>query len=214
MAKTTAPLLSFDGRGQIGKTQVYASWKGRPYARRYAIPSNPNTSEQVLTRSVFGWLQQVYKFAPSLFTAAWEAYATGKVMTARNAFSKFNTGVLRPETDLLLMTFSPGALGGIPAATQTFTPAAGQITIAATAPATIPTGWTLQALIGAVIPQQDPHSGTEYVVDADEDLTAAYSIVFAGLAAGDYMAAAWLRWLRPDGKIAYSPSVADEVTVT
>jgi len=214
MAKTTAPLLSFDGRGQIGKTQVYASWKGRPYARRYAIPSNPNTAEQQSTRTVFAWLQQVYKFAPSIVTDVWEAYATGKVMTSRNAFTKFNNGTLRGDTALDDMILSPGALGGIPAATYTNTFGNDQITIAATAPTVIPSGWTLTGLQGAVIRDQDPHSGALYNITAGEDLTAAYSFVLSSLAAGDWLCASWLKWLRPDGKVAYSPSNQEVGTVT
>jgi len=214
MAKVTAPILSFGASGQIAKTQVYASWKGRPYARRFVTPANPNTADQQLTRNAFTWLQQVYKFMPSLATAPWIVYATGKVMTPRNAFSKFNLSNLRGDTDLAQLVLSPGALGGIPAATTTFTPAAGQVTIAATAPADIPSGWTLEAMVGAVIADQDPQSGSDYVVEAAEDTTSAYSLVISGLAAGDYLAAAWLRWARPDGRIAYSPSVASIETVS
>jgi len=214
MAKVTAPILSFGASGQIAKTQVYASWKGRPYARRHVIPANPNTADQQLTRNAFTWLQQVYKFMAALSSAPWEIYATGKVLTARNAWSKFNIANLRVATDLTDLVMSPGALGGIPAASTTITPAAGQVTVAATAPSDIPSGWTLQALVAGVIADQDPQSGQDFIITADEDLTAAYSIVFGGLSAGDYLAAGWLRWLRPDGRIAYSPSVSDLVTVT
>jgi len=41
-----------------------------------------------------------------------------------------------------------------------------------------------------------------------EDLASAYSQVFTGLAnAALYQCFAWLKWLRPDGRYAYSPSV-------
>jgi len=83
MAKTTAPLLSFGASGQIAQTQVYSKWKGRAYVRRYTVPANPNTTEQQLTRSVFSFLQSVYKFATPDFTAAWEAYANGLVLNPR-----------------------------------------------------------------------------------------------------------------------------------
>jgi len=215
MAKVTAPLLSFDSRGQIAKTQVYASWKGRPYARRHVVPANHQTADQTLTRNAFSWLQQVYKFMPALASAPWTSYATGKVLTARNAFSKFNISNLRSATDLALLNLSPGSLGGIPAATTTFTPAAGQVTIAATAPSDIPSGWTLTGLQAAVIRDQDPASGVLYAITADEDLTLAYSIVFAGLvSATTYLAGGWLKWLRPDGRIAYSPSVQELALTT
>src|SRR6185295_19057169 len=64
MAKLTAPLLSFEGSGQIARTQVYSTWKGIPYARRYTIPANPRSTSQVQTRSVFSWLNFIWRTAP------------------------------------------------------------------------------------------------------------------------------------------------------
>jgi len=215
MAKTTAPLLSFGASGQVAKTQVYAKWRGRPYVRRHVVPSNPQTAEQSLTRNTFSWLQQVYKFAPAIFTAPWEAYIQGKVMTSRNAFTKFNLGPLRPETDLAEFIASPGVLGGIPGATLTLTPGDDLVTIAGTAPAVIPDGWTLVGLQGIAIRDQDPATGTFYTMASGEDLTSAYSFQLTGLtSAVDYLAAGWWKWTRPDGRTAYSPSVQEIVTTT
>lgn len=213
MAKTTAPLLSFDARGQIAKTQVYASWRGRSYVRRHVIPANPNTADQQLTRNAFTWLQSVYKFMPSLASAPWEAYVTGKPLTARNAYTKFNLPDLRSAVDLTTLVGSPGVLGGIPAATLTVTGGVATVTVAATAPTDIPTGWTLDGLVAAVIADQDPQSGIDFTMQAAEDLTVAYSIPFT-VVAGDYAGLGWLRWTRPDGRKAYSPSVTDIVTAT
>jgi len=214
MPKTTAPLLSFDARGQIGKAQVYSSWKGRNYARRYTVPSNPQTSEQTITRNCFSFLQSVYKVAPPLFTAAWQAYVKGKVLTERNAFTKFNLPVLRGEADLTNFIFSPGALGGLPPASVTPTPGAGTLSLAITAPSVLPTDWTIQAAVGAAIRDQDPDTGVLFNIEAGEDLTAAYVVAFAGLAAADWAWGAWLRWVRPDGLIAYSPALTGISTVT
>lgn len=213
MAKTIAPLLSFGASGQIAQTQVYSKWKGRAYARRYTVPSNPQTAEQTLTRSAFSWLQAVYKFAPPDITAPWEEYARGLVMTARNAFTKLNLGVLRPETDILLMLFSPGALGGLPPATLTVTGTAPGVTVACTAPASVPTGWTLTSAILGLIPQQDPQSGALYTIETFEDAVAPYTHDFVEVA-GDYVGFAFLKWLRPDGRTAYSVSLSDEATST
>jgi len=214
VAKTTAPLLSFGASGQVAKTQVYSKWRGRSYVRRHVTPSNPQTSEQSLTRDAFSFLQQVYKFGPSIFTDPWESYIGGKVLTARNAFTKFNLPLMRPATDLDDMVFSPGSLGGIPAATTTITGGNDTITVAATAPTVIPSGWTLTGLMAAYIKEQDPHAPTSYIVTADQDLVSAYSIVFAQSTPGDYVAAGWLKWLRPDGRVAYSPSVQAKITTT
>jgi len=213
LAKTTAPLLSFDARGQVAKTQVYASWRGQPYVRRYTVPAYTNTSEQVLTRSAFSWLQAVFKVAPGLVTDPWTQYIKGKKLTARNAFTKFNLPVLRTETDLLLFNFSPGALGGPPPATLVITPGANQLSCAITAPSPAPTGWTVYSAVAACILDQDPQSAIDYETTAAEDLSDPYACVLTGLASGTYQVGGWLLWTRPDGKIAYSPAIHDQAIV-
>jgi len=208
MAKVTAPLLSFGASGQIAQTQVYSKWKGRPYVRRQVIPSNPRTSEQSLTRNTFTWLQNAYKLAPSLFTDPWEAYAQGKVMTGRNAFTKQNLPVLRTETDLTNFVGSPGALGGLPPASVVVTPGNDQLSMAITAPSTVPSGWTVYSAVAAVVADQDPQTEILYNIYAGEDLTSAYAVLITGLLdATLYQVRAWLKWTRPDGTFAYSPSI-------
>jgi len=215
VAKPTAPLLSFGASGQIAKSMVFSKWRGRPYARRHVVPANPQTAEQSLTRDTFSWLQAVWKVAPPELTAPWFVYASGKVLTDRNAFSKFNLPQLRTALDLSLMTFSPGALGGLPPATLTVTPGNDQVTVACTAPSVLPTGWTITSAILGVMKDQEPGVGVDYNITVFEDVAAAYSNVFAGLASvADYVGFAFLKWLRPDGKIAYSPSMSDIVQTT
>jgi len=214
MAKLTAPILSFGARGQLANTLVFSNWKGRAYARSYSIPANPQTAEQTLTRNTFSFLQSVYKLLPPDVTAPWEAYATGKPLTARNAFLKFNNGVLRTETDLLLMTMSPGALGGLPPASIAAAAGVGQITVTVTPPTGTPTGWTILEAVAAAIVDQDPQSGTAYDVTAGTDATDPYSIVLTGLDTVLHDVFAWLVWTRPDGKLAYSPSLIDTATPT
>jgi len=207
VAKVTAPLLSFGASGQIAQTQVYAKWKGRPYVRRQVIPSNPQTAEQNLTRNTFTWLQAVFKLAPSLFTAPWDAYAQGKVMTGRNAFTKQNLPNLRSETDLTNFVGSPGALGGLPPASVVVTPGNDQLTVDVTAPATLPSGWTIAKAVVAAIPDQDPQSDADYVITAGEDATSTYQVVLALADATLYQVGAWFVYNRPDGSLAYSASV-------
>jgi len=214
MAKTSAPLLGFTASGQIGKTQVYAKWKGRGYARRYTVPANPQTAEQTITRNAFSFLQSVYKVMPALAQAPWAAYANGKVLTDRNAFTKFNLPVIRDQADLTDFIGSPGALGGLPPASIEATAGNDQISVAVTAPSSVPSGWTIDGAVAMCIRDQDPDTGILYDVTAGEDLTSAYAIVLTGLTANLYQVRAWLRWLRPDGKFAYSPSLADTATPT
>lgn len=207
MAKVTAPLLSFGATGQVAKSQVYSTWKGRPYVRRHVVPSNPQTAEQDLTRNAFSWLQQVYKFAPANITDAWEAYIAGRVMTGRNAFTKANLPTLRPATDLDVFTMSPGALGGMPPATFTVTPGDNQLTLAATLPANVPSGWVSPTIIFATIKDQNPQSATDYEIKVATDATDPYSQVIALANATLYQCFAFIKWTRPDGRFAYSPSV-------
>jgi len=214
MAKTTAPLLSFDARGQVGQTQVYSSWRGRKYVRRQTIPANPQTAEQTLTRNAFSFLQAVYKVMPSIGSDPWEAYIRGKPLTARNAFTKFNLPVLRGETDLTNFIGSPGALGGLAPTAVTPTPGAGTLSLAVSAPGILPTGWTVYSAAGIIIRDQDPDTGVLFNTFAQEDLTAAYVLAWAGLAAADYQYRVWLKWTRPDGQMAFSPSVGGVSTVT
>ena len=100
MAIVSAPLLSFTARGQIAKTQVYSSWKGRPYVRRLVTPSNPRSTDQMTTRNTFTFLSNAWQIGPGDFRAPWTAYAKGLVMTDRNAFFSKNISTLRGQSDL------------------------------------------------------------------------------------------------------------------
>jgi len=214
LAKTTAPLLSFDARGQIGKTQVYGSWKGRSYVRRHVVPANPQSTEQTITRNAFSFLQSVYKQAPALATDPWDAYAKGAVMTARNAFTKFNLPVIRDMADLDNMVLSPGAKGGPPPTAAVSTPGSDQLSVAVTAPTVLPQGWTIYSAVVAAIRDQDPDTGVLFNITAGEDTTSPYTVVLTGLGAHEYQYRAWLKWNRPDGTFAYSPSIGGQSTST
>jgi hypothetical protein len=120
----------------------------------------------------------------------------------------------RGLADLQAMTFSPGAKGGLAPVSMTVTNQAGQLLTDMIAPAA-PTGWTLQAGVSAVIKDQDPETGTEWDTQEQEDLAAPYTVTHAGLtAATQYVVAWWLRWVKPDGSIAYGPSIVDVGTPT
>jgi len=214
MSKTTAPLLSFDARGQIGKSQVYSSWKGRAYARRYVVPANPKSAEQTKTRSTFAWLQSVYKVLPAAVKDGWGAYANTSRITGANAFLKGNLSNLRGKTDLDMFIMSPAANSGLPAASSTSTPGASKITVAVTAD-TLPAGWTIKEARAAVIRDQDPQTADYTTVKAGSDDTAPYSIEITGLTAGvSYKTGAWFVYNKPDGSLAYGEAIMSEATPT
>lgn len=213
MAKPTAPLLSFGAAGQLANALVYSKWKGRPYVRRYVVPSNPQSTAQTLTRDIFSNLNSVWKLAGALTTAPWNLFATGQVLTGRNAFMGQNVRAMRGDTDLANMVFSPGAKGGLPPASVAFTPAAGQVTVDFTNP-TPPTGWTLVSAIAACLPDAAPESIADYQIVEGEDSATQIQVVLSGLSAQDYAVGAWLEWTKPDGTTAYSASSVSIETVT
>lgn len=219
MAKTRGPLLSFGASGQVGKTQVYSKWKGRGYARAYVIPSNPQTADQSLTRDTFKWLNAVYKTAPTEMTDAWDAGASGRVMTGRNLFVKDNLALLRgtisvPVTSNDDMVFSPGAKAGFAAAGISLTPGNDQVAATLTAP-TLPDGWTIDSAVFLAIREQDPQTGTLYDVAAMTDNTDPYTVTFTGLASAQtYVVGGFFKYLRPDGKFAYGRSISDTALTT
>lgn len=207
MAITTAPLLSFGASGAIAKTQVYASWKGRPYARRYVIPANPNTVDQQETRNTFSWLNSVWKFMPSTAVAAWQLYGDNNRFTDRNGWIKKNLSALREAADLANLIFSPSAGGGLAASAIAVTPGNDQLQVLLTAP-TLPTGWTIVQAVFAIIRQQDPQSGLLYNVTAMVDAAAPYDVTFAGLASAQtYVVGGWFEFLKADGKSAYGQAL-------
>lgn len=214
MAKTTAPLLSFDAAGQIGNSLVFGSWKGRSYARRYVIPANPNTAEQQLTRGTFSWLNNVMKYMPAGAIAGWNAYANTNRFTARNGFIKLNLSNLREEADLANMIFSPSARGGVPPAAIGLTAGDDQITVDVTAPE-VPEGWTIAAAHAIAIQEQDPQTGVLYTTTYGSDATSTYQIILTGLeSAVEYRVGAWFSFNRPDGLLAYGQSISDTATTT
>lgn len=216
MSRVTAPLLSFSAGGQIAKTQVYSSWKGIPYVRRYVIPANPQSTEQTKTRTAFSWLNNVWKIAPADFVAPWTLAAKSQQMTNRNLWLKRNTSMLRSAVDLTGLIMSPGAAGGI-AGGITITPGNDQLTFAGTPPDPLPSGWTVVKLVGAAILQQDPQSDTDYEINVVSDSSDPYSVVMSGLAsAADYVAAGWWVYQRSSNvtDLAYSAAIGAEYTTT
>jgi len=212
MSKVTAPLLSFDASGQIADTLVYASWKGRPYARKYVIPSNPNSAGQQLTRNTFKFLSKLFQYMPTAALGAWDLYATNSRFTAVNGFMKQNVGPLRDETDLLLAVLSPSAGGGIIATDMTLTPASTQITVDLTAP-TLPTGWTIDAGWAMAVRNVDPQTSEIYDVATGSDAATPFSIVLTGLTdTEEYVVGGWFEYTRDNGKKAYGLALSDTAT--
>ncbi len=214
MARTVAPLLSFDARGKIADTMVFANWRGVAYVRRFVIPGNPKTTGQVLTRDIFRNMELRWKQAGPLLRAVWDRFAVGQKFVGRNAYMGKNLEVLRG--DLLMTDYigSPGAKGGLPPATLVLaTVAANGIEATITAP-TPPTGWTLTSGIATALKDQTPELTVGDVVQEGEQVALPGDVDFTGLDTVDYVVAAWLKWAKPDGSVAYGASISDTITVT
>lgn len=215
MAKLTAPMLSFGAGGQLAKTAVYSSWKGIPYARRYTVPANPRTTQQQVTRNMFRSLNQMWLLMPGIGKEPWLARAQGRPLTGVNAFIQSNirgVDTEAPPTDWEGFIGSAGAKGGLPPASLGLTPGADQLTAAIGAPA-IPSGWTIEAAQGIAFLDGDPQVDFVGTIQAQEDATSTYSLVFTGLTeAAPYVVSVWLKWNRPDGTFAYSTSLTDAAT--
>jgi hypothetical protein len=213
MAKVTAPLLSFSAGGAIAKSQVYATWKGIPYVRRYVKPANPQSTAQTETRSVFTTLTKVWKNLTSDSAAPFTAFATGKPMTDRNAYLKFNVAALRPGTDWTDLVGSPGAGGGVPLSAFSATGGVGTISTTVTAP-TPPTGWSLAKVVAVARKNDDPHTTTDDAIATAAATSTPWQPSFSGLAAGIYELSAWPVWDTGGGKLAYGASLNATATVT
>jgi len=219
MSKVTAPLLGFGASGQIGKTQVYGSWRGVKYARRYVIPANPKSNSQTATRNVFTWLNQVWKLLDPAVQAPWFLFAKGKPLTDRNAWIKSNLAGLRgtdsvPATDLSAIIGSPGVNGGL--AYSVATPSDSgthHLTVTMTPPA-LPTGWAIVAAHAVAWEQQNANTDVLYTSYYATDASAGpYAPVIALGAAMTAEYAAWFEYTKPDGSTAYSPSLNGEQVV-
>lgn len=216
MSKTTAPLLSFDARGQIGKTVVYGNWRGVKYARQHVIPANPRTTAQTRNRNIFAMLREAYKLLPSLARAPWDAYATGRKFTGMNAFVGENRLAIATGTDFTTLLGSPGARGGLPAdgIAAVGGSLSGEIDVTFTAPDT-PNDWTLDTYVVLACKDQAPDERFNQSWVNDSVAAPTVGITLSGLEAGQsYVVAGWTVWTKPDGTTAYGPSLVTTATAT
>jgi len=216
MAGVKGPLFGLTAQGQIGKTLVYARWRGIQYARTYVIPANPQSADQVEVRDAFAYLQAIYPYLGTEAQAVQTEKARGRPFTNRNAWTSLNATPLRADVDLADLRISSGQSPIPLVVSPTFTPAAGQVTFAGTAPSA-PSGWTITSAIGVVVADSDPTT-PPYVLVADEgeDLTSPYSIVVSGLAAGDYLCSMFIKATSTGTptQIRYGPDTTSLETVT
>jgi len=214
MAKITGALLSLGGSGTIAKTVTFSKWKGRAYARQRVVPANPNSVSQQLTRNTFSDASNIWKNMGALAIAPWNSFASGQVLTGRNAFMSSYVSFLRSELDRALMIFSPGSKGGVAPVSVSAASGVGEATVTIVPP-TPPTGWTVTSVTAIAIPNVAPDAGTDFQTVAVSDASDPYTPVLTGLtAAVEYVVGGFVVWAKPDGSVAYGPSLNDTVTPT
>lgn len=209
MAKVTAPLLSFGGAGQMAKSMVYSTWKGVPYTRRYVIPANPRTPEQTVTRKTFALLREMWKLAPALVVAPWDAFAKGRPFTGMNKFVGENIRVLRGKPDMNDFITSPGAGGGLPPESVTAIAGAndGEIDVTVIAPEA-PPGWLLTSFTACAFPNVDPATFFAGPFVAASVAAPGTTVTLTGLQpASECQVGAWLVWEKGNNKVAYSVGI-------
>ena len=181
------------------------------------MPKVKAPMKQTRNRGVFQMINQAWLFAPAAVQNAFNAFAVGKPLTGRNKFFSENQSLLATDpapADIEGFIMSPGNGGALPPTALVVTPGDDQLTLSATIP-DAPSGWEITAVHGAAILMQaadDPFSGEWFYA---QDASAPYSVVLTGLAnTTEYAVGLWIEWLKPDGKTAYSRSIAGAGTTT
>ncbi len=122
MVRLKGPLFSMEASGTIANSVVFAKWKGRDYARRHAIPSNPQSALQTGVRSVFKWLTENYTNLSAGDKADWAALAASDNLTPLNA--QIRDGVALARRNLGWRQNTTDVPGTAPNAPQTMAVAA------------------------------------------------------------------------------------------
>lgn len=213
MAKLTAPLMSLGARGTIGKAITFSAWKGVDYARQRVIPANPKTAAQSETRNTFKTLNEMFKIMGTLAKAPWASAATGQPFTDRNRFIQANLPALKGDADMTAFQGSPGSLAGLPPVSVVAAQNVGDIDIVVTPPA-VPVGWTVQDVVAIAFKDQDPALAFASAVGEGLDTAAPWTVSLPhGGGTGQWITSGWVRFVRPDTRIAYGASLQDPVTI-
>ena len=113
MATVKGPLFSIGASGSIGGAIVYSTWKGRPYVRQHAVPSNPKSVGQVSIRAMLKFLSQYWATLSDVQQADWETRAAVTNISPFNAYLSYNMtrwglGLYPSQADPATETNTPG----------------------------------------------------------------------------------------------------------
>lgn len=107
MVKTKGPCLSTKASGQLGRTLIYSSSKGRSYLKYYKRPAQPKTNAQLAMRAMTSFLSRSWQFIPTAVQATWSIVDPAKDIPLYNRYLSFN---LKRHRDNLPPTGDPNIL--------------------------------------------------------------------------------------------------------
>lgn len=184
--KVTAPLMSLDASGTLGKAFVASKWKGRNYMRRHVVPSNPRSAGQTANRAMIAFLSQYWHLMTALNQAEWNALAAQGNFSPFNAFVRYNMNRWKQYT----MPFeTPVSVSAAPSAPTISSSVGGigQIQLNITEGAGVLNWGTISLLRETA----DPTDAKQYVVNVSyAAFTAGYahSVIIPNLSPGTYRA--------------------------
>ena len=116
MARVSGPLMSMEASGTIASTLVYSRWKGIPYVRRHAIPSNPRAAKQIAVRAALRYFSRTWKTA--LGAPQWLEWQTQADTMHMSGFNRFIAVNLQRVNHMIapIQTVIPIAPGTTPVA--------------------------------------------------------------------------------------------------
>lgn len=90
MVKLKGPGMASKAAGGLGKVLIFSESKGRPYAKRWSAPANPQTGGQIGVRAIVQWVSENWRLWPEDDRLTWEALAHQKRISPINACIGYN----------------------------------------------------------------------------------------------------------------------------
>ena len=84
--RVRAPLHSVDVRGRFGSALIFSIWKGRNYAKKMTVPTNPQTPRQLSIRATMVDQTRAWGALTDDQRLAWNSYA--ELQTHKNCFGE------------------------------------------------------------------------------------------------------------------------------
>lgn len=202
--------------GRFGGT-VHSNWKGVDVVRRFAKPTNPNSTDQQIVRNTFRQLTALYGLMPTYTKESWTSFANGKPFIARNKVIALNVPALQGQSDYASLIPTPGDSSTLPPTAFTRTGGSGQITTSITIP-TLPSGWTVSRAVACAISASPDPNTSSYTLEnlriyEAADATNPYAPTISGLPAGSYFTWAFAIYEAPDGNDRYSAAISGGAAV-